>query len=87
MKPAIRSSLFVLGLWLLSTLPAEAAEPTVLRLLAYNIRHGEGTDRKLDMERTAKVITELKPDLVALQEVTRSPNAPGKLIRRRSWRK
>ncbi|MDG2399561.1 MAG: endonuclease/exonuclease/phosphatase family protein [Akkermansiaceae bacterium] len=40
-----------------------------LRLVAYNIHHGEGMDGKLDLERIAKVIAAEKPDLVALQEV------------------
>jgi endonuclease/exonuclease/phosphatase family metal-dependent hydrolase len=40
-----------------------------LRILTYNIHHGEGTDGKLDLARVAKVISDQKPDLVALQEV------------------
>lgn len=40
-----------------------------LRLVAYNIHHGEGMDGKLDLGRIAKVIAAEKPDLVALQEV------------------
>ncbi len=48
-------------------LPCLAAEP--LRLVAYNIHHGEGMDKKIDLERLAKVIAAEKPDLVALQEV------------------
>ena len=40
-----------------------------LRLVAYNIHHGEGMDGKLDLERIARVIAAEKPDLVALQEV------------------
>ncbi len=40
-----------------------------LRVMAYNIHHGEGTDKKLDLERIGKVIASVKPDLVALQEV------------------
>ncbi len=43
-----------------------------LRVLTYNIHHGEGTDRKLDLTRIAKVIAEAKPDVVALQEVDRN---------------
>jgi endonuclease/exonuclease/phosphatase family metal-dependent hydrolase len=43
-------------------------KPT-LRVLTYNIHHGEGTDGKLDLERIAKVINDAKPDLVAVQEV------------------
>ncbi len=40
-----------------------------LRILTYNIHHGEGVDGRLDLERIARVITSVKPDLVALQEV------------------
>jgi endonuclease/exonuclease/phosphatase family metal-dependent hydrolase len=40
-----------------------------LRVLTYNIHHGEGTDGKLELARIARVITDHKPDLVALQEV------------------
>lgn len=40
-----------------------------LRLMTYNIHHGEGMDAKLDLERLAKVITGCRPDLVAVQEV------------------
>ena len=40
-----------------------------LRVLTYNIRHGEGLDGRFDLERIARVIRSLDPDLVALQEV------------------
>lgn len=40
-----------------------------LRVLSYNIHHGEGTDRELNLERIAGVIRSAKPDIVALQEV------------------
>lgn len=40
-----------------------------LRILSYNIHHGEGMDGRLDLERLAKVITAQQPDLVALQEI------------------
>jgi endonuclease/exonuclease/phosphatase family metal-dependent hydrolase len=40
-----------------------------LRVLSYNIHHGEGVDHKLDLARLADVIKSVKPDLVALQEV------------------
>lgn len=40
-----------------------------LRILSYNIHHGEGVDKKLDLERIAKVIMSCKPDIVALQEL------------------
>ncbi len=46
-----------------------AGMPIKLRVLTYNIHHGEGTDGKVDLERIAKVISAQQPDLVALQEV------------------
>nr|WP_020468889.1 endonuclease/exonuclease/phosphatase family protein [Zavarzinella formosa] len=46
--------------------------PKVLRVLTYNIHHGEGTDDKVDLARLAEVIKVSKPDLVALQEVDRN---------------
>jgi len=42
-----------------------------LRVLTYNIHHGEGMDGKFDYDRLAAVIARAKPDLVALQEVDR----------------
>jgi endonuclease/exonuclease/phosphatase family metal-dependent hydrolase len=49
----------------------ESPKPLRLRVLSYNIHHGEGIDAKLDLERIARVIKAVKPDLVALQEVDR----------------
>jgi len=46
-------------------------EPDRLRVLSYNIHHGEGTDGVFDLERLARVIRSADPDLVALQEVDR----------------
>ena len=50
------------------TFAQEQAQPR-LRVLTYNIHHGQGSDGKFDYERTAKIISDLKPDVVALQEV------------------
>lgn len=51
--------------------PAAESIPaaTITRVLTYNIKHGEGMDRKLDLDRTAETIRKLAPDIVALQEV------------------
>jgi endonuclease/exonuclease/phosphatase family metal-dependent hydrolase len=58
------------GLLLLAACAAPpAGEPQRLRLLSYNIHHGEGTDGIYDLERIARLVAELDPDLVALQEV------------------
>ena len=42
-----------------------------LRILTYNIHHGQGTDGRFDLARIAGVINAQRPDLVALQEVDR----------------
>jgi endonuclease/exonuclease/phosphatase family metal-dependent hydrolase len=43
--------------------------PVTVRVLTYNIHHGEGTDGRFDLSRLAGVMTSVQPDLVALQEV------------------
>jgi endonuclease/exonuclease/phosphatase family metal-dependent hydrolase len=48
-----------------------AAPAPRLRILTYNIHHGEGGDGRLDLERIAGVIRSVAPDVVALQEVDR----------------
>lgn len=40
-----------------------------LRVLTWNIHHGEGVDGKLDFARLGRVIRDARPDIVALQEV------------------
>jgi endonuclease/exonuclease/phosphatase family metal-dependent hydrolase len=50
--------------------PVTGSAPAV-RVVSYNIRHGEGMDGRVDLERTARVLESLRPDLVALQEVDR----------------
>ncbi len=51
------------------TAPVRPQTPGTLRILTYNIHHGEGTDKQSDYQRLARVIKDLAPDLVALQEV------------------
>lgn len=46
-------------------------KPVMLRVLTYNIHHGEGMDGRVDLERIAGVIRQADADLVALQEVDR----------------
>ncbi len=48
-----------------------------LRVLTYNVHHGEGVDGRLDLERIAAVIRAANPDLVALQEVDRNARRTG----------
>lgn len=49
----------------------------LLRVLCYNIHHGRGTDDKVDLQRLAKVIRSVDPDLVALQEVDNKTKRTG----------
>jgi endonuclease/exonuclease/phosphatase family metal-dependent hydrolase len=60
---------------------AIVAEPTVnrIRVLTYNIHHGEGTDGKLDLDRIARVIKAAEPDIVALQEVDQKIERSGRI--------
>lgn len=48
-----------------------AQRATAIRILAYNIRHGAGMDGQIGLQRVARVINALEPDLVTLQEVDR----------------
>jgi endonuclease/exonuclease/phosphatase family metal-dependent hydrolase len=69
----------VAEVYLGAALPGErnpAAAP-VLRVLTYNIHHGEGLDGRLDLARTAAIVTSAAPDLVALQEVDRGTRRTG----------
>ena len=48
-----------------------AAPSHHLRVMSYNIHHGEGTDGRFDLQRLAQIINDHQPDLVSLQEVDR----------------
>jgi len=57
---------------------APAPAPT-LRILTYNIHHGEGLDGKVNLARIAQVIMTSGADLVALQEVDRKTTRTGRV--------
>jgi endonuclease/exonuclease/phosphatase family metal-dependent hydrolase len=65
----------IAALWLLSLGVDSRAEP--LRVLSYNIHHGEGVDGKLDLERIARVIRSVNPHVAALQEVDQDTRRTG----------
>ena len=50
------------------TLPAGAER---VRIMAYNVKHGEGNDGHVDLARAAAVIRRERPDVVTLQEIDR----------------
>jgi endonuclease/exonuclease/phosphatase family metal-dependent hydrolase len=47
----------------------DAELPREIRVITYNIHHGEGMDKKFGLERIAKLLMAEKPDIVALEEV------------------
>lgn len=56
-----------------------AEEALRLRVLSYNIHHGEGIDGRLDLERIARIIQQSEADVVALQEVDQTTTRTGKV--------
>jgi len=65
----------IIQIILLTAIPcclgACSAAPVKVRVLSYNIHHGQGTDGRFDLKRLADVITQSRADLIALQEVDR----------------
>ena len=61
-----RGIVLVLMLWCI-TLAVLGQNP--VQVMTYNVRHCAGMDLVLDYDRTANVIAQHKPDLVALQEL------------------
>ena len=49
----------------------------ILTLATFNIRHGQGLDDEVDLNRTARAINEAGADLVALQELDRHHRRSG----------
>lgn len=57
--------------------PDYGSPVTRLRIATFNIRHGFGTGGTLDLARTARVIEEIDPDIISLQEVDRNLERSG----------
>ena len=76
----VRSAL-VAALLLAAPLPlcAVQSKPVTVRVLTYNIRHGEGMDRVYDLARLADIMRSAEPDLIALQEVDRGTQRSGRV--------
>lgn len=74
-----RIALLLLCLLLPAPSIAQEEKSTTLRVVAYNIKHGRGMDGKVDLERVAKVLRALKPDVIALQEIDNKCTRSGKV--------
>ena len=48
---------------------AQSAPGDTVRVMIYNIKHGQGMDGTVDLSRSAEVIREMDPDILALQEI------------------
>ncbi|MBE3577130.1 MAG: endonuclease/exonuclease/phosphatase family protein [Limnochordales bacterium] len=60
-------------------------EGGVLRVMTFNIRHGEGLDGRVDLARVATVIKEVAPDLVGLQEVDQNWSFRSQFVEQAAW--
>jgi len=65
MKHSIFLALILLGI----ALTAIGQERPQLQVMSYNVRHCAGMDWVIDYDRTAAVIEQQQPDVVALQEI------------------
>ena len=74
-----RMSMILVVSCLITTVGTAEESPKILRVLTYNIHHGEGVDGKVDLQRQADVIRAAKPDIVALQEVDDRTMRTGKI--------
>ena len=57
---------------------SKAMPAASFRVMTYNIRHGEGLDGRVDLERIAQLIRQEGADIVALQEVERGSSRTGR---------
>ncbi len=68
---ALVSLVLVSALAAVAAHAAAPAAPRTLRVLTYNIHHGEGVDGRTELTRLAGIISASNADIVALQEVDR----------------
>ena len=62
---------FLLSLGLFTAVPCQAQGRPEIRVAAYNIKHGQGMDGVVDLERVADVLRPLDADVITLQEMDR----------------
>ena len=62
-------NIFSLILTIALCLGCQSTKLSKLKVLSYNIRHGEGMDKKINLQRITKLLKDSQADLIALQEV------------------
>lgn len=75
--PAVRCATISLLLFAAACAGSSPAEPVTLRVLCWNVHHGEGRDGRVDLDRIAAVVRRARPHLVSLQEVDRGVRRTG----------
>jgi len=87
MKPLVRLFIVVL-LTVNSVWSQEANDGKIIKILSFNIYHGETMKGHFDLDVIAKVIIDADPDFVALQEVDYKTNRAKKydLVTELGWR-
>lgn len=66
------SASFLLACWIVSFTANSQTNHLDLKVMSYNIKHGEGMDGIIDLSRSAVIIKAQAPDLCALQEIDES---------------
>lgn len=61
----------ILSIAVVSLFGCATGQPSTVRVLTYNIHHGEGMDGNIDLDRIVQIIRQTEADIVALQEVDR----------------
>lgn len=82
MRTRLASVIAIVALtWVVSGVPAlvARADEVRLRVAAWNIRHGEGMDRAVDLSRIAGVLRRLDADVITLQEVDQGTDRTGRV--------
>jgi endonuclease/exonuclease/phosphatase family metal-dependent hydrolase len=67
------------------TMVAVPKPPGTIRIMSYNIRHGEGMDGKVDLYRIADVIKSSGADIISLNEVDRNYSSRSSYVDQIAW--
>src|SRR6185437_13939279 len=75
----LRQFVALLTLTLMVGCASSGGKPVPMTVMTYNIHHGAGMDKRVDLPRIANLIKQFNPDFVALQEVDVDTNRTGHL--------